>query len=101
MQGNDRIARSEVERRAKLFEELEAAPDNVPQLKDLVVQCLDNDLYRRPRSGDIMNQLESIRRNNRMDPFGSAIVERAAAILRKFEENRIVTVSSELHLKLP
>lgn len=96
LQDGKRIARSEVERRTRFFEELEAAPGNTQcnhQLKDLVVECLDNDYRRRPSSEHVMNRLELLKKSNKVDIPNSGDITRAASILKEAERNRIKKVS--------
>lgn len=87
-----------MERRATFFEELETAPDHIPQLRDLIVECLDNDLHRRPSTQQIIITLDAIKTGNAVGNPCSEDIRRAADILKAGEKKRIAAVSFSKHI---
>jgi serine/threonine protein kinase len=88
-----RVPYSEVERRANFFEVMEASPENIPRLKDLVTECLANAPKSRPSSEEVMDRLKSIVTENEVGSPCSEDIQRALDILKKAEERRTTMVS--------
>jgi hypothetical protein len=89
---------SEVERRVIFFEELEGSPETLPELKSLVVECLDDVPRNRPYPQQIIDRLESMTTDNAVGSPNPGDVQRAANILKKAEEKRINEVG---HVIIP
>ena len=80
----------------KFFEELEETPECNLQLKDLIIECLNNDLKKRPSSEQVMNQLEDLKRDNEVGDPCPEDIQKAAGILKEAEKGRIKKVSDKL-----
>lgn len=84
-----RVPLSELERRSAYLEELEVLNEfnGFNNLKGLIIACLSNEPDERPSSGDLVHQLQALKKDDDVDTISSEVIERGLKILKEAKRN--------------